>query len=133
MLTLYQNLAIMMYVGHELPFKSKFINMHELVNEIFIMTVTTNLILFSDFVLDPNTKYDYGGWSYVILICLCIAFNLLILLFKMAKSVRLVVIKYFRRYKPSWWDKVFKPKQCQIPEQKITKETARCNLNIFEN
>lgn len=57
------------------PFKERWINRKELVNEAFILTLTTILVLFSDLVLDEDFKYDKGGWSFVLILCCCIVFN----------------------------------------------------------
>lgn len=98
MFTLYQNMVIMMFVAHIRPFITRRYNFRELVNELFVMGVTTNLILFTDFVQDASTKYDYGGWSYVALVGLCILFNLSFLVMAMLRQIRLLIIKYSNRF-----------------------------------
>lgn len=74
--TIYQNFALSMFVGFNKPFKIKSDYFREYVNEWFIMTLTFNLILFSDFILDQEFKYDVAGWGYVYMIGICVAFNL---------------------------------------------------------
>lgn len=93
----------MMYVAHISPFITRSFNFREVVNELFVMSVSTNLILFTDYVNDPSFKYDIGGWTYVSMIGLCIVFNLSYLLLDMLRQLKLLFIKYFRLLIHKYW------------------------------
>ena len=106
--TFYQNIAIMMFVAHFRPFITRSYNFREIVNEVFVMAVTTNLVLFTDFVIDASTKYDYGGWAYVGIIGLCIVFNLFYLVGAIIRQMRLIIRKYYRILKDKYPSKIRK-------------------------
>jgi len=57
-LTIFVNTLVMIYVGRQRPFNERMLNTKELVNEYFILCLTTNLIGFSALCDDFNTQYD---------------------------------------------------------------------------
>lgn len=68
-----------------------------MINEFLILTMTINLLLFTDFASDSAFQYDVAGWSYVCVLALCIAFNLSLLFRGSIRYLRLVIKKYYRR------------------------------------
>lgn len=94
-----QNLIIMEFVGIIQPFESMVMNFKELVNELFILILTTVLFAFTDFVPDQETKYNVAGWGYCLILSMCIIFNFFYIFRDMYNILRLRVIKYYKRFK----------------------------------
>lgn len=61
----------------------------------FILLLTTNLILFSSFVLDEDFKYNIGGFSYCILLSMVIIFNFYFIFKNMFLQIKLIILKTY--------------------------------------
>ena len=96
-LTLLQNLLFIIHAGTSRPYASRAENRKELANELFIISMSTTLILFSDFARDSSFQYNVAGWMYILLLGLCLLFNLSFLFVYVIKLLKLIIIKYGRR------------------------------------
>ena len=95
---IYTNLAITIYVGSFTPFKSRYYNRIEIMNELYISFATYQIILFTDFVPDSEEKSKFG-WLYTCMMSLHIFSNVILIVFEIIRVVRLIMIKYYRRFK----------------------------------
>ena len=96
-LTVFQNQMMMMLVGSFQPFRQKLINQREMFNEFMILTMTLNLMLFTDFANSPSFQYDIAGWWYVSTIILVLVFNLSLLFKDLVHYTRLVIKRFYIR------------------------------------
>ena len=71
----------MIYTGYMRPFELRLANNMELINDTFIVLVSYFLVIFSNLVADPETRY-ITGWPCVVLICLIIALNLSVITYQ---------------------------------------------------
>jgi hypothetical protein len=69
------------------PFTNRILNFLEYLNEITILILTYHLIVFTDFVDDPNLRYSIG-WSALILTAINILTNMLVMITYSAISVK---------------------------------------------
>ena len=76
--TIVKTTLFMAYVGSFRPYQLNLSNIVELINEIFTTLCAYNLVLFSDFVPDPETRYMYG-WPIIADTIFLILFNLVII------------------------------------------------------
>lgn len=113
----------MIYTGLARPYRQRTFNNKEMVNELIIVMVTTNLILFSDFAADKDFQYDIGGWGFCFLLGLAIVFNLFFVLRALFKTVSLVIIKTYNRLQGRIW------KAREVQEEQATPEIE---LNILD-
>lgn len=67
-----------MYLAHTLPFKSVFANFKSIITEIIHMIIVYHVLLFTDFVIDPATKFSIG-YSQLFWIALLAVLNLIII------------------------------------------------------
>ena len=111
-LTLLFNLHMGIYIGSQRPYSYSLINKKELVNETLIYYITINLVVFTDFVPEVGTQYDYGGWCHIICMGTCISFNLFFVFKDLINNFRLVLIKYYKLAK-----RMFVSKPTQMQEQ----------------
>ena len=66
-----------------------------------VTAITLHCLTFTDWVPEDDVKY-VNGWSMVIFIIILIIANQIIVWINMYKVLRLLCIKYYRRFKP-WW------------------------------
>jgi hypothetical protein len=64
------------------------------VNECFVLLLTTNLFLFTDFVQDQNSKYVVAGWGYCFFLSVCIIFNFSYIFKDVYLIFKLRLVKY---------------------------------------
>jgi hypothetical protein len=64
MVVLYAYIPAMIYAGQHNPWLMKKWNRLELVNEWFLFAITLHMQLYTDFVPDPETRYQIG-WSMI--------------------------------------------------------------------
>ena len=76
----------MMYVGSFRPYQLNLQNVVELVNEIVTTLCAYNLVLFSDYVPDPKTKYTFG-WPIIVATTFLILFNLVIMCYDFIANI----------------------------------------------
>ena len=95
--TMAQNLFYCIYLGIFLPYNSTPTNRKELTNEIFILLITVNLVIFTDHCPDPMDQYQVGGWMFCSIMLACIIYNLFFIVREIYRSVRLVVKKHWKR------------------------------------
>ena len=65
---------MIIYQGWVSPFSTKSRNLNEFVNEVLILINAYFLIVYSDFVVDPQVRYDMG-WVNVIFLASLLAYN----------------------------------------------------------
>ena len=54
------NIIITIYYGQYMPKQKKLLNRIELANEMLIQSVSVHMFLFTDFILDEDTKFAIG-------------------------------------------------------------------------
>jgi hypothetical protein len=94
-----------MYQGYFNPLKTRRDNRIELMNECWIAAATYNIMLFTDWVPDPEVRYIYG-WSFIVIMCCQVLSNLAFIAYFLGRIFKLYWIKYWRIYKPifdAWW------------------------------
>lgn len=89
----------MEFVGVVKPFNLRSINVKELINEFFILTLTTIMFLFTSFVNDEDFKYDIAGWGFCFILSICIILNFAFIFSNIFNMIKLYWIKYYRRLK----------------------------------
>jgi len=87
------NASIFSYQSTSRPFKTRFDNRLELLNESFIVVISIHLIGFTDW-LDVNQQ-EWMGWSMDILILIVTLINLMIIFYQ----IYLYIAVYFKKYK----------------------------------
>ena len=91
------NLFNMIFVVHVKPFNDSSINKKEMLNEYVILTCSTILLTFSDFVNNLEVQNFYCGWAFVLILGICILINLIYLLSYLFHIVRLNAIRFYNR------------------------------------
>lgn len=87
----------MLYVGYFRPFKSSFVNSLELTNEYMTLLCSYSLIMFSQIVHDPETRY-LCGWQIIFLVLLILAINMSIIIFQAIRdAIKKCKLKYKKR------------------------------------
>ena len=66
MILLFLNLGVVAYQGNYKPLISKTSNWLEASNEVHIEAATLNMLMFTEWVDDPEVRYLYG-WSFIII------------------------------------------------------------------
>ena len=66
MILLLLNLVVVAYQGFYKPLISKATNWLEASNEVHIEAATLNMMMFTEWVDDPEVRYLYG-WSFIII------------------------------------------------------------------
>ena len=91
------NVAIMMFMASMRPYLKRSKNRKEVVNEAFVLVCCVLLVLFTDFC--PNLEFQYfsGGWSYVIIVCICLVLNLIQISSGPLNLLRLHLIRIHKR------------------------------------
>ena len=90
----FMNIAITIYQGSYSPLVGKLQNRIELMNEVFISLCGYQMLYFTDWIPEPDIKYQYG-WIMCTLIVLQITLNLIIILYFGIKSIWLLIKKCF--------------------------------------
>ena len=75
-ISLFLNLFMMIHTTNSRPFKRPSLNRKEIINEAFVLTSCNLLVLFTGFCPDVMTQYHMGGWAHMVVLGLCILFNL---------------------------------------------------------
>lgn len=89
----------MLYVGYYRPFALPSQNNLELLNEYLTLLCTYSLIMFSQLVPDPETRY-LCGWQIIFLIVLTLSINLSLIIFQSIRdSIKKCKLKYTKRKK----------------------------------
>lgn len=97
MILLYMNFAMTIYAGHNMPLDCPKKNTLDLINECFIANATYHMLVFTDWQIDYNTKYDFG-WSMILNLVVCYIVNLLFTFHVFFKSCQ----SYFRIYQKNF-------------------------------
>lgn len=79
-----------------MPYKLRQINRKEIVNEYMILTISVNLMLFTEFTNDDDFQYDIAGWAYVGTLGIILLFNLSFIFASLFTRFRLNMVKNFR-------------------------------------
>ena len=93
------NLFMLIYIGESRPYLAAFQNAKELANEVFVLTCTQAMILFSDYCSDDEFQYFYGGRLYIGLVAACLLFNLFFVLRVPFRRLRLHAVLAFKKFK----------------------------------
>lgn len=116
---------IMVFVGVFRPFKLRSVNNQSLVNEFVVLTLTTIMVIFTEFCGVPETQYRVG-WIYIGTVLVFIVISIVLILSPTFKSLYLCSVKYFRLAKHK--AKAFFKKL----EHKSEKKTAKVELDEKE-
>lgn len=81
-----------------MPLVSRMNNRIELVNESFVLLVSTHMMFFTEWMPDKEREYAMG-WSMIAFIVIFMSINLSILLYSIAHSIGLIIKKYWIRLK----------------------------------
>ena len=79
------SMALSIYMQHRNPFVLKEKLRISIFNEEVFLLCLVVILLFSDFVESPHTRYSIG-WAYLALVTLCLLINLSLMVKNMAKS-----------------------------------------------
>lgn len=75
------------WTGAILPCENSQLNFLEMSNEILVLVSAYSMMLFTDYVADPNLRYMFG-WGYIGLIGFGLLFNLLFMFFTSLKDIK---------------------------------------------
>jgi muramoyltetrapeptide carboxypeptidase LdcA involved in peptidoglycan recycling len=86
-------------------------------NEALIQAITVHLVMFSDYLESPETKY-LCGYSAIGLISIIIILNMGFVIYHGGIRVSLLIIKFWNRYLKKHWDqlKFNIKKDLEVPE-----------------
>lgn len=91
--TLVMNFGISIYYGEYKPKKQRLEYRMELFNEVMIYVITYHLLLLSNWVIDPETRYFYG-WSMGSSILFMVFINYLVIGYFTIKYGIIMIKKY---------------------------------------
>jgi hypothetical protein len=111
---LFTNLANGIYIGAMKPFKTRFLNNIEMINELQVTMICFHTIIFTDYVQTLDEQYN-AGWIVIILVNVLLLTNIVIVLCSMFHNGSLFFTKYERRL-VSKFVKDKKPKEKDIEE-----------------
>jgi hypothetical protein len=75
-------------------------------NECWIAAATYNMMLFTDWVPDPEVRYSPYGWSFIVIMCCQVLSVLAFIAHFIGNILRLFFMKYWKIWKPkfdAWW------------------------------
>ena len=85
MMIIYLNLAFLIYIGYISPLLTRKSNKLEVFGEAINMLISYNFFIYSDFVLDYDTQFEWAFLS-IALVCILIFVNMFIIFFEYAQS-----------------------------------------------
>ena len=120
------------YQGYYQPKESRFDNIMECFNEIIIMLATYHLMTFTDWILDFDVQYQMG-WSFIIIVSLNVLVNMFFILKAALHDMKMLIIKYWRKFK-LWWNHYFSdPNKKPPPEPvKVFEEPKKVEENMID-
>lgn len=92
---------LMIYTGYVSPYTTSYKNKLEICNETILLLAVYCLILFTEFVPDPEIRYQ-NGWAMIFVTFTLIAVNMAVVI---ATSIQDMVKKGKRGYKKYNYDK----------------------------
>ena len=92
---MWMNLAILIYIGLQKPFITRYHNRLEMFNEIFICMITGHSLFFTDLVKTRAMRFDVG-WSMILFMVLNAAVNLMTVIKLALWNIYLISLKTFR-------------------------------------
>lgn len=92
------NFAVTTYQGYYKPIEFNRFNWLEGSNEVHIAAATFNVMLFTDWVYDPEVRYLYG-WTFIAIMISQVIWNLIFVIHGLINSLRLLTIKVYNRIK----------------------------------
>ena len=92
------NIVMTLHLGHIRPFNTVYLNRIYLFNEYMIGVVSAHMLFFSDWLPEQHTQHQ-AGWSMCYWIIFTIIVNMLFVLYWFARSIWLLLVKYYRLYK----------------------------------
>jgi hypothetical protein len=90
------NLFMTIYVGKMRPFKGRFRNNLEILNDFAMTNLTLMMMFFTEWVIHPPAQLLYGTAMIVATSCL-ISLNMSIVIWTSLKTLRLIYVKYKNR------------------------------------
>lgn len=84
--TMLLSVAQILYLTLTMPMEKKLDNVVIIVNEWLVYACGVNLLLFTEYVQDPNIRWSCG-YSFMFFVLLCVVFNISIALFNELKPV----------------------------------------------
>ena len=84
--TMMLSVAQIVYLTLTMPMEKKLDNVVIIVNEWLVYACGVNLLLFTEYVQDPNIRWSCG-YSFMFFVLLCVVFNVVIALFNGVKPV----------------------------------------------
>ena len=99
------NIFVFQYLYQTKPFISRQSMSTEIINETLIQMLTISLVMFTELVYYPSSQYYIGGWTFIGLFSLTIAFNFYQIFKTVGRSARLLIIKYYKRFKSKYGSK----------------------------
>jgi len=115
MLLMYMNIFMIIYTAGLNPMKVRSVNRVLLANELLISFTTIQMLLFTDWVSDEEDKFFFG-WHISFYILVMVVFNFYFILKSAARTIYLLGVKYWRRFKHRFWpEKVEEPEIQEVP------------------
>jgi hypothetical protein len=91
---------MIVYTASILPFKSRFHNYLEILNNFSMTNISLMMMLFTDWV-NPPAQIMYANLMVTIISCI-VGVNLVIIVWKSWLNLKLIIIKYYRIF-TLWW------------------------------
>lgn len=85
-LHLASSISLVAFLTHVRPYGENLLNGQELFNEVTLTITSYILILFTDFVEEPETRYMIG-WMYSVMVCVNLLVNWVILFSRLLGTV----------------------------------------------
>ena len=89
------NLFSCIYYGYNKPFEGSIKTYLDAFNEFCITLVSWHMMMFTDFILDLDLRYQLG-WGMITIICLNTFVNMIVILFVGGKQLYLICVKFYR-------------------------------------
>jgi hypothetical protein len=133
------NLAVTAYQGYFKPIPFKRYNWLEACNEVHIAAATLNVMMFTEWVPDPEVRYLYG-WTFIAIMASTLFWNLIFVIHGLINLAKLLIIKLNNRIK-HWCrkkDLLYQESESEesseeeaLTEQnRVIEPTSRAPLNI---
>ena len=95
MFIIYSSLAMLCWIASVQPCETRGLNAMEMCNEALVIACAYYLIMFTDYVKDPELRYMFG-WGYIALIALGLIGNMLIVLISSCRNFKELIIQIRR-------------------------------------
>lgn len=89
---IFSSVFVLCYIGDSVPCLSSNLNMLELSNEFLVLFCAYYMMLFTDYVGDPELRYKFG-WGYIGMLGFGMLFNLLNLMLTSIRGIKNNIIR----------------------------------------